>query len=161
MWWAEAGKYQVLPLDDRAPSRRSGAVADRLIRAAAPFDEPPLERDSCGMWPSSDLGGSLAAGTRAWVVQCHIEGTMRPGTVIDLAGEAGIGLPVDDPTDVYAYANPTEFLRVFWLVQSALATPPAWARLAFESLIDGAEHGRRSRAQPAGTIAVVRGHPRT
>ena len=26
MWWAEAGKYQVLPLDDRAPSRRSGAV---------------------------------------------------------------------------------------------------------------------------------------
>ena len=30
---------------------------------------------------------------------------------------------------------------MFWLVQSVLTTPPAWARLAFESLIDGAEHG--------------------
>ena len=39
-------------------------------------------------------------------LHCHIEGTMRPGTVIDLAGEAGIALPVDDPTDVYDYANP-------------------------------------------------------
>ena len=66
---------------------------------------------------------------------------MRPGTVIDLASEAGIALPMDDPTDVYEYANLTEFLKVFWLVQSVLATPQAWARLAFESLIDGAEHG--------------------
>lgn len=66
---------------------------------------------------------------------------MRPGTVIDLASEAGIALPMDDPTDVYDYANLTEFLKVFWLVQSVLATPQAWARLAFESLIDGAEHG--------------------
>jgi adenosine deaminase len=74
-------------------------------------------------------------------LHCHIEGTMRPSTVIDLADTAGIDLPVDDPTEVFDYANLTEFLDVFWLVQSVLATPEAWARLAFESIIDGAEHG--------------------
>ena len=74
-------------------------------------------------------------------LHCHIEGTMRPGTVIDLAEAAGIDLPVDDPRDIYDYANLTEFLDVFWLVQSVLATPEAWARLAFESITDGAEHG--------------------
>lgn len=74
-------------------------------------------------------------------LHCHIEGTMRPGTLVDLAREARIDLRVDDPTEVYHYANLTEFLEVFWLVQSVLATPPAWERLAFESITDGAEHG--------------------
>ena len=74
-------------------------------------------------------------------LHCHIEGTMRPGTMVDLAGTAGIDLPVDDPTEVFDYADLTEFLNVFWLVQSVLATPEAWARLAFESIVDGAEHG--------------------
>lgn len=34
-----------------------------------------------------------------------------------------------------------DFLRVFWLVQSTLTGREDWARLAYESVIDGAEHG--------------------
>jgi adenosine deaminase len=74
-------------------------------------------------------------------LHCHIEGTMRPGTVADLAAAHGLALPVDDPTELYRYGNLDEFLSVFWLVQSTLADREAWARLAYESIVDGAAHG--------------------
>ena len=74
-------------------------------------------------------------------LHCHIEGTMRPTTVADLASTHGIGLPVDDPTELYRYGNLTEFLSVFWLVQSMLIDREAWSRLAYESIVDGAAHG--------------------
>jgi adenosine deaminase len=36
-------------------------------------------------------------------LHCHVEGTMRPETVRDLAGKNGRKLPVDDPSDLYTY----------------------------------------------------------
>ncbi len=84
----------------------------------------------------------------AWVralpkveLHCHIEGTMRAATVAELARGNGIAFPVDDPRDLYAYENLTGFLEVFWLVQSCLVTPDDWARLAYESVLDGAAAG--------------------
>jgi adenosine deaminase len=74
-------------------------------------------------------------------LHCHIEGTMRPGTVIDLAAQSGTRLAVEDPTRVFQYGSLTEFLAAFWLVQSVLTTPDAWERLAYESVLDGADHG--------------------
>ncbi len=74
-------------------------------------------------------------------LHCHIEGTMRPATVAELASAHGIPLPVDDPTELYRYGNLTEFLSVFWLVQSTLVDREAWSRLALESIVDGAAHG--------------------
>lgn len=74
-------------------------------------------------------------------LHCHIEGTMRPGTVAELASTHGIALPADDPNDLYRYGNLTEFLSVFWLVQSTLVDREAWSRLAYESIVDGAGHG--------------------
>jgi adenosine deaminase len=75
-------------------------------------------------------------------LHCHIEGTMRPETVVDLARRNGIALPTSDVTDLYRYGSLTEFLSVFWLVQSVLVTRDDWARLAFESVVDAAAHGR-------------------
>ena len=76
-------------------------------------------------------------------LHCHIEGTMRAATVAELALAADVRMPVDDPSDLYrpTYASLTDFLSVFWLVQSVLVDPDAWERLAFESIIDGAQHG--------------------
>jgi adenosine deaminase len=74
-------------------------------------------------------------------LHCHIEGTMRPATVAELAAAAGIVLPVEDPLDLYRFGNLTEFLDAFWLVQSTLTDRDAWARLAYESIVDGAAHG--------------------
>jgi adenosine deaminase len=78
-------------------------------------------------------------------LHCHVEGTLRPNTVAELARKAGRPLPVDDPSQLYRYGSLDEFLRVFWLVQETLSTPDDWARAAYESLLDAAPHGLRYR----------------
>lgn len=74
-------------------------------------------------------------------LHCHVEGTMRPQTVADLAAKNGRTLPVERPEDLYHYGTLDEFLSVFWLVQESLADRDDWSRLAYESVIDGAAHG--------------------
>jgi adenosine deaminase len=74
-------------------------------------------------------------------LHCHVEGTMRPGTVVELATKNGIPLPSADPTELYRYTSLDTFLEVFWLVQSTLGSREDWARLAHESVVDGAAHG--------------------
>jgi adenosine deaminase len=74
-------------------------------------------------------------------LHCHVEGTMRAGTVVDLARKNGIELPTSDPTELYRYSNLDTFLEVFWLVQSTLGSREDWTRLAYESIVDGAAHG--------------------
>jgi adenosine deaminase len=74
-------------------------------------------------------------------LHCHVEGTMRPETVVDLARKNGIELPSSDPTELYRYSSLDTFLEVFWLVQSTLGSREDWARLAHESIVDGAAHG--------------------
>jgi hypothetical protein len=74
-------------------------------------------------------------------LHCHVEGTMRPGTVVELAAKNGIELPTSDPTELYRYSNLDTFLEIFWLVQSTLGSREDWARLAYESIVDGAAHG--------------------
>jgi adenosine deaminase len=78
-------------------------------------------------------------------LHCHVEGTVRPATVIDLARKAGRPLPVDDPAELYRYDSLDTFLAVFWLVQETLVTRDDWARIAYESLVDAAAHGLRYR----------------
>lgn len=78
-------------------------------------------------------------------LHCHVEGTVRPETVVDLARAAGRPLPVDDPTELYHYDSLDSFLSIFWLVQETLQTPDDWARVAYESLVDAAVHGLRYR----------------
>ncbi len=74
-------------------------------------------------------------------LHCHVEGTMRPRTVVELARGNGIPLPTADPTELYRYTSLDTFLQVFWLVQSTLGGRADWARLAYESVVDGAAHG--------------------
>jgi adenosine deaminase len=74
-------------------------------------------------------------------LHCHVEGTMRPATVVELARQNGVELPTSDPTELYRYTSLDSFLEVFWLVQSTLAKREDWARLAYESILDGAAHG--------------------
>jgi adenosine deaminase len=75
-------------------------------------------------------------------LHCHIEGTMRPATVLDLARKNGVALPTTDLDELYRYDSLDGFLTVFWLVQSCLSSREDWARLAYESVTDAAAHGR-------------------
>jgi adenosine deaminase len=78
-------------------------------------------------------------------LHCHVEGTVRPTTVLELAAKAGRPLPVTNPAELYRYDSLDSFLAVFWLVQETLTSRDDWARIAYESLVDGAAHGLRYR----------------
>jgi adenosine deaminase len=78
-------------------------------------------------------------------LHCHVEGTVRPATVVELARKAGRPLPVADPRELYRYDSLDSFLAVFWLVQEVLLEPADWARVAYESLVDASAHGLRYR----------------
>src|SRR6201994_1370189 len=75
-------------------------------------------------------------------LHCHVEGTLRPATVAELASKNGVPLPVADVRELYRYGSLDEFLSVFWLVQSVLGDRDDWARLGYESVLDGAAAGR-------------------
>jgi adenosine deaminase len=78
-------------------------------------------------------------------LHCHVEGCVRPQTVLELARKAGRALPVEDPTELYRYSSLDSFLAIFWLVQETLVEPADWERIAYESLVDAAPHGLRYR----------------
>lgn len=90
-------------------------------------------------------------------LHCHVEGTMRPETVIELARKNGRALSADDPRELYRYTSLDSFLEIFWLVQECLADRDDWARLAYESVVDGAAHGlmyRETFFTPARHLAM-------
>jgi adenine deaminase len=78
-------------------------------------------------------------------LHCHVEGTVRPTTVIELARKAGRPLPVADPEQLYRYTSLDTFLAIFWLVQEMLTEPADWERIAYEAIVDAAPHGLRYR----------------
>lgn len=78
-------------------------------------------------------------------LHCHVEGTVRPPTVVDLARKNGRQLPSEDPTELYRYTSLNSFLAIFWLVQELIADRDDWARVAYESVVDAAPHGLRYR----------------
>ena len=55
-------------------------------------------------------------------LHCHIEGTLRPATLIELARRHGIALPTTDLAELYRYDSLDGFLRIFWLGQSTLSS---------------------------------------
>jgi adenine deaminase len=78
-------------------------------------------------------------------LHCHVEGTIRPETVLELARKNGRALPTEDATRLYRYHSLDSFLEVFWLVQSLLADPDDWERAAYEAMVDAVPHGLRYR----------------
>ncbi len=78
-------------------------------------------------------------------LHCHVEGCVRPQTVLQLARKAGRTLAVDNPTELYRYTSLDSFLAIFWLIQGTLVEPADWERIAYESLVDAAAHGLRYR----------------
>lgn len=78
-------------------------------------------------------------------LHCHLEGTIAPATVVELAGKNGHRLPVPGIEDLYAYDSLDGFLNVFWFVQELLAAPEDWERAAYESVVQAVPHGLRYR----------------
>jgi adenosine deaminase len=88
-------------------------------------------------------------------LHCHLEGTLRPSSFIDLARRHGVALtyrrgerrqvlpPSEEPADpdsVYRFADFQEFLDTFAAVSRALAEPADYGRLAAEYVEDALAH---------------------
>ena len=79
----------------------------------------------------------------------HLDGSLRPGTMVDLARAARVELPSTDPNALRRHMrvddarNLEEFLTRFELTIALLQTPEAIERVAYEMVEDAARDGIR------------------
>lgn len=83
-------------------------------------------------------------------LHCHLDGSVRVSTLLELAREQGVTLRADNEADLFrlVYAGPTcaslvEYLRGFDITLSVLQTEAALRRVAFELVEDCAADGVR------------------
>ncbi len=76
-------------------------------------------------------------------LHCHLEGTLRSATFLDLATRHGVALTYrpqgpesSDPDDLYRFSTFSEFLSAFAAVSRSLAEPGDYSRLAAEYVED-------------------------
>ena len=79
----------------------------------------------------------------------HLDGCLRPSTMLELARQAGITMPAGDPEALRAYMlvdnahNLEEFLTRFDVTIALLQTPEAIERVAYEMVEDAARDNLR------------------
>jgi adenosine deaminase len=83
-------------------------------------------------------------------IHCHLDGSLRPATVLDLARRLKVKLPADTVEDLTPYVQvaPTcrslkEFLDVFHLIYPLLQDPASVERIAYELIEDCARDNIR------------------
>jgi adenosine deaminase len=91
-------------------------------------------------------------------LHCHLLGTVRPGTFIDLARKAGAPIPRGDIEAFYLRGkNPVGVLKALRMLDQIIRQPEDLHRLAREYLEDAAAHGVRYAEffwNPTGTARV-------
>jgi adenosine deaminase len=79
----------------------------------------------------------------------HLDGSLRPATLVELAGPAGVALPSDDPEAVRRFMKADrvldleEYLKRFEYTINVLQTPENIARVAYEMCEDAARDNVR------------------
>ena len=79
----------------------------------------------------------------------HLDGSLRPATLVELARAAGVSLPTTDPAELGRYMVPREarnledYLARFDLTIAVLQTPEAIERVAYEMVEDAARDNLR------------------
>src|SRR5215213_11461282 len=82
-------------------------------------------------------------------LHCHLDGSLRPETMIELAREYGLKMPHDDPERLRAYMKVTdarnleEYLERFSITLSVMQREEALERIAYELAEDAARDGVR------------------
>lgn len=69
-------------------------------------------------------------------LHCHLEGSLRAETLIELARRRGVDLPTADPDALYRFDDLTAFLAVYELACLAMVTRDDFARVTYEALED-------------------------
>lgn len=124
------------------PARPRGATAGATGgpasggRAAERDGGPGLSREQVARLPKIDL-------------HVHLDGSLRPETMLDLAGRSGVRLPAAEPEALRRYMiasdarNLEDYLRRFELTTALLRTPEAIERVAYEMVEDAARDNVR------------------
>jgi len=82
-------------------------------------------------------------------LHCHLDGSLRPATMLDLARDAGIVLPRTDPDELRAFMRVDDarhledYLARFDITVSVLQTAEALERVAYELVEDASKDGVR------------------
>lgn len=122
-------------VDAGDPVGEAGAVF-RVIVSAKRDAKPRLTKAMLQRWPKAEL-------------HVHLDGALRPATMIELARAQGIRLPADTP-DALAKAmlvrnakNLEEYLQKYDITLSVLQTAAALERVAYEFVLDKAAENVR------------------
>src|ERR671932_2882820 len=82
-------------------------------------------------------------------LHCHLDGSVRPETLIELAREYGRGMPAWDADALYDYMvvrdarNLEDYLARFSITLSVMQRAEALERIAYELMEDAADDGVR------------------
>jgi adenosine deaminase len=123
------------PIDANDTVGEAGAVF-RVVVSARREDKPRLTKDTLRRWPKAEL-------------HVHLDGALRPATMLELARAQGIRLPADTP-DALAKAmlvrdakNLEQYLQKYEITLSVLQTAAALERVAYEFVVDVAAENVR------------------
>jgi adenosine deaminase len=122
------------PVDGGDSVGEGGAIFRVIVSARQ--GPPRLTRDALRRWPKAEL-------------HVHLDGCLRPATMLDLARAQGIRLPADTPEGlaqalyVRHAKNLEEYLTKYEITLSVMQTAAALERIAYEFVLDAAADGLR------------------
>lgn len=121
-------------VDAGDPVREAGTVLRVVVTARR--GPPRLSKDALRAWPKAEL-------------HVHLDGCLRPQTMLELARAQGVRLPADTP-DALARAlyvkgaqNLEEYLEKYAITLSVMQTAEALERIAYEFVVDSAKENLR------------------
>jgi adenosine deaminase len=117
------------PIDAGDPVGEAGAVFRVVVSARRGAGAPRLTKDALRRWPKAEL-------------HVHLDGAIRPATMLDLGRAQGVRLPADTP-EALAKAmlvrdakSLEEYLQKYEITLSVLQSAAALERVAYEFVID-------------------------
>ena len=122
------------PVDAGDPVGEGGAIFRVVVSARQ--GAPRLSKDALRRWPKAEL-------------HVHLDGCLRPATMLELAHTQGIRLPADNPESlaqalsVKHAKSLEEYLTKYEITLSVMQTAPALERIAYEFILDAAADGVR------------------
>jgi adenosine deaminase len=122
------------PVDAGDPVGEGGAIFRVVVSARQ--GPPRLSKEALRRWPKAEL-------------HVHLDGCLRPTTMLELARVQGIRLPADTPEGlaqalyVKHARNLEEYLTKYEITLSVMQTAAALERVAYEFVLDAAADGLR------------------